>query len=70
MQIPNPIHPYHLSPKERLAEVCGLFSRGLVRLRLRDQGQTYAPTEKFSYTSRPDDAVMQPQFTRENHDDA
>ena len=63
MDIPNPIHPDHLSPKERLAEVCGLLARGLVRLRLRES-QTSAPAEKFSYTSRSADAVMQPRLTR------
>ncbi|HUE95490.1 MAG TPA: hypothetical protein VMN39_02470 [Longimicrobiaceae bacterium] len=57
MDIPNPIHPDHLSPKERLAEVCGLLARGLVRLRLRE-GQVSAPAENFSYTSRPTNAVM------------
>ena len=58
MQIPNPIHPDHLSPKERLAEVCRLLALGLVRLRLRNSGQTSAPAESFAYTNRPTDAVM------------
>lgn len=58
MQIPKPIHPDHLSPKERLVEVLGLLARRLVRLRLGDQRQTSAPAEKFFYASRPTDAVM------------
>ena len=57
MKIPNPIHPDHLSPKERLAEVCRLLARGLVRLRARN-GALSAPTETFAYTNRPADAVM------------
>ena len=55
---PNPIHPDHLSPKERLAEVCRLLALGVVRLRLRNCGQTSASLESFAYTNRPTDAVM------------
>ena len=55
---PNPIHPDHLTPKERLAEVCRLLALGLIRLRLRNSGQTSAPSESFAYTNRPTDAVM------------
>jgi hypothetical protein len=58
MQIPNPIHPNHLSPKERLAEVCRLLALGLVRSRLRNSGQTSDPPESFAYTYRPTGAVM------------
>ena len=28
----NPLHPRHMSPKERLAEVCDLLALGLIRL--------------------------------------
>ena len=55
---PNPIHPDHLSPKERLAEVCRLLALGVVRLRLRNSGQTYAHAESFAYTNCPTGAVM------------
>jgi hypothetical protein len=58
MRIPNPIHPDHLSPKERLAEVCEILARGAVRLRLRNSRQTSAPAESFAYTYRPTGAVM------------
>lgn len=58
MRIPNPIHPNRLSPKERIAEVCGLLARGIIRLRLRNSGQTATPAESFAYTNRPADAVM------------
>ena len=56
MQIPDPIH--HLSPKERLAEICRLLALGLVRLRLGNSGRTSAPAESFAYTCRPTGAVM------------
>ena len=55
---PNPIHPDHLSPKERLAEVCRLLALGVVRLRLRNSGPSAAPAESFAYTYRPTGAVM------------
>jgi hypothetical protein len=55
---PNPIHPDHLTPKERLAEVCRLLALGVVRLHLRNSGQTSAASESFAYTNRPTDAVM------------
>ena len=58
MHIPNPIHPDHLTPKERLAEVCRLLALGLVRLRTRNSGQTSAPAESFAYTNCSSDAVM------------
>ena len=58
MKRPNPIHPDHLSPKERLGELCAILARGLVRLRLRNSGRTSASAESFAYTNRPADAVM------------
>ena len=30
---PNPLHPRHMSPLERRAELCVILARGLVRLR-------------------------------------
>lgn len=35
MPIPNPLHPDHLRPAERLAEACALLALGLLRLRER-----------------------------------
>jgi hypothetical protein len=58
MQIPNPIHPDHLTPKERLAEVCRLLALGVIRLRLRNSGHDSATAESFAYTYRPAGAVM------------
>ena len=69
MQIPNPIHPDHLSPKERLVEACSILARGVVRLRLRNSGQDPATAESFAYTNRPADAVMRTP-THEVEDDA
>ncbi len=66
MQIPNPIHPDHLTPKERLAEVCRLLALGVVRLRLRNSGRTSAPAESFAYTSRSTGAVMRTPSNEEN----
>lgn len=36
---PNPIHPDHLTTKERLGEVCRLLALGLLRLRARDHAK-------------------------------
>ena len=47
MQIPNPINPDHLSPKERLAGVCGLLARGMSGCALRNSGQTSATGGEF-----------------------
>ena len=69
MQIPNPIHPDLLSPKERLAEVCAILARGIVRLRLRNAAPDPATAESFAYTNRPTDAVMRTP-THEVEDDA
>ena len=33
---PNPIHPDHLTTKERLRELCSILALGLLRLRTRD----------------------------------
>ena len=48
MQIPNPIHPDHLSSKERLGEICRLLSLGLVRLRARDHAKGHQSSELSS----------------------
>jgi hypothetical protein len=37
----NPLHPRHMTPKERLAEVCDLLAVGLIRLRLRQSSQLF-----------------------------
>ena len=37
---PNPIHPDHLTTKERLGELCAILALGLLRLRARDHATT------------------------------
>ena len=39
MKRPNPLHPNHITPTERRAELCSLLALGLVRLRQRDRAQ-------------------------------
>lgn len=39
MKLPNPIHPAHLTPAERRTELCRLLALGIVRLRMRENGQ-------------------------------
>jgi hypothetical protein len=39
----NPLHPRHMSSRERLDEVCRLLALGMVRLRVRDAAQLSAP---------------------------
>ena len=63
MKRPNPIHPDHLTPKERLGEVCAILGRGLVRLRLRNRADICAGGE-FRLHYPPGGAVMQPRLTR------
>ena len=39
MEIPNPLNPDRMTPKERLAEVNRLLALGLIRLRMRESRQ-------------------------------
>ena len=65
----NPLHPRHMSSRERLAEVCDLLALGLIRLRMRDSQAKYLRRmEKVRYTSRPTRAVMQNRNDGELHD--
>lgn len=36
---PNPLHPSHIPPLERRAELCRILALGLVRLRMRENAQ-------------------------------
>ncbi len=47
MKRPNPLHPRHMTPLERRAELCRLLSLGLVRLRMRDTAQVSDGTGEF-----------------------
>jgi len=44
----NPIHPDHMTPQERLAEVCRLLALGLIRLRTRQSSQVSELTGESS----------------------
>ncbi len=60
--MPNPIHPQHLSPRERRRQVCAILARGVIRLRQRDAeahadkgeiGLHFSPAESV-HANRPD----------------
>jgi hypothetical protein len=64
MQIPNPIHPSHMTPDERMSEFCTILARGLVRLKARqsrelsdDQGESCLdfPANQRSHANRSPD---------------
>jgi len=41
-QMPNPLHPNLMSAEERIAEICQLLARGLVRLQTRQSSSLSA----------------------------
>jgi len=48
MKRPNPLPPANMTPRERRAELCALLALGLIRLRMREQGQHIERTGEFS----------------------
>ena len=58
---PNPLPSANMTPRERRAELCALLALGLVRLRMRERGNTSREQENFRYTIRSTRAVMQVQ---------
>jgi hypothetical protein len=50
----NPLHPRHMIPKERLAEVCELLAFGLIRLRARQSSQVSADVGEIPLHIPPD----------------
>ncbi len=44
---PNPLPPANMTPRERRAELCNLLALGLIRLRMREQGQHIERTGEF-----------------------
>ena len=44
---PNPLPPANMTPSERRAELCRLLAAGLVRLRMRENGQLSAEKGEF-----------------------
>ncbi len=47
MKHPNPLSPELMTPVERRAELCRLLAAGLVRLRIRENGQLSAKKGEF-----------------------
>ncbi len=47
MKRPNPLPPANMTPAERRAELCALLAHGLIRLRMREQGQLFAKHGEF-----------------------
>ncbi len=43
----NPLPPATMTPRERRAELCALLALGLIRLRMREQGQHVEETGEF-----------------------
>ena len=50
----NRLHPWHLSGKERVSEVCWLLALGLIRLRLRQSSELSAALGESSLHIPPD----------------
>ena len=44
----NPLHPRHLTPKERRRELCAILARGVVRLKLRQSSEVSGETGESS----------------------
>ena len=54
MDIPNPLNPDRMTPKERLAEVTRILALGLIRLRGRQSTQVSARVGEISLHFPPD----------------
>jgi hypothetical protein len=50
----NPLHPRHMTNKERLKEVCRILGLGLVRLKMRQSSQLAAASGESSLHFPPD----------------
>ena len=50
----NPLHPRHLRPQERRAELCRILALGLVRLKARQSSEVSDGTGESSLHSLPD----------------
>lgn len=44
---PNPIHPDHLTTKERLGELCSILALGILRLRAREHVEAGQSSDLF-----------------------
>lgn len=54
---PNPLHPRHMHPLERRAELCGLLALGLVRLKMRCNLDVSEANGESSLHYPPDQSV-------------
>ncbi len=50
---PNPLHPDKMTPADRRAELCTLLARGLIRLRMRENGELSGNTGEFRLHNSP-----------------
>ncbi|MCA0871451.1 hypothetical protein LCL97_11485 [Seohaeicola saemankumensis] len=53
MKRPNPLHPHHMTPAERRAELCRILALGLIRLRMGAVAQVSAETGEFLLHNSP-----------------
>lgn len=53
----NPLHPRHMKPLERRAELCAILARGLIRLQMRDRSQPSDDTRESSLHYPPDQSA-------------
>ena len=54
MRSPNPLHPRHLDPLERRAELCAILAQGLLRLRVAQSTEVFEPGGESSLHYPPD----------------
>jgi hypothetical protein len=53
----NPLHPRHLKPLERRAQLCRILARGLVRLKMRDAAEASAAAGEFPLHNSADQSA-------------
>ncbi|HAW47642.1 MAG TPA: hypothetical protein DCX34_10445 [Roseovarius sp.] len=66
MKRPNPLPPDRMTPTERRAELCGLLALGLVRLHLRECGESSDETGEIRLHFAPDQSVHATRNQRRN----
>jgi hypothetical protein len=49
----NPLNPRHMTPRDRMAEVCDLLALGLIRLRARQSSELSARVGESSLRIAP-----------------
>ncbi len=53
----NALHPCHMKPLERRAELCRILALGLIRLHMRDADQVSAKDGEFPLHNSPDQSA-------------